>query len=69
MTALSREAHVVAIDLPGIGESKTPPHSNDKKTLARHVHGLIESLKLPPLTKTRSPYVELPFDRFPFLAR
>jgi pimeloyl-ACP methyl ester carboxylesterase len=37
MTPLSAEAHVVAIDLPGIGGSETPPASYDKKTLAKYV--------------------------------
>ena len=50
MTALSQEAHVVAIDLPGIGGSKTPPRSTDKHTLACHVHSLIEGMKLPSVT-------------------
>jgi pimeloyl-ACP methyl ester carboxylesterase len=50
MTALNQDAHVVTIDLPGIGRSKIPPLSNEKKTLARHVHDLIESMKLPPVT-------------------
>jgi pimeloyl-ACP methyl ester carboxylesterase len=36
IAALSQGAHVAAIDLPGVGESKTPPLSNDKNTLARH---------------------------------
>jgi pimeloyl-ACP methyl ester carboxylesterase len=50
MTALSQEAHVVAIDLPGIGGSRTPPRSTDKHTLACHVHSLIEGMKLPSVT-------------------
>jgi pimeloyl-ACP methyl ester carboxylesterase len=32
MLGLSNQAHVVAMDLPGIGESLTPPPSNDKRT-------------------------------------
>jgi len=35
---------------PGIGGSKIPPRSNDKNTLACHVHGLIERMKLPSVT-------------------
>jgi pimeloyl-ACP methyl ester carboxylesterase len=34
MTALRYDAHVVAIDLPGIGGSPTPPASNDKHARA-----------------------------------
>lgn len=50
MTALSTEAHVVAIDLPGIGESKTPPAANDKRTLATYIHGLVTKMGLRNLT-------------------
>jgi pimeloyl-ACP methyl ester carboxylesterase len=50
MIELSRNAHVIAIDLPGIGASEVPPRNNDKKTLASHVHGLIESMKLRDVT-------------------
>jgi pimeloyl-ACP methyl ester carboxylesterase len=50
MTALSQEAHVVAIDLPGIGGSTVPPPSNDKKTLALTFTGLIERMDLPNVT-------------------
>ena len=46
MGPLSEEAHVVAIDLPGIGGSETPPISNDKRTLAKYVRGVIEKMKL-----------------------
>ncbi|HEU6450512.1 MAG TPA: alpha/beta hydrolase [Gemmatimonadaceae bacterium] len=46
MTPLAERAHVVAIDLPGIGGSATPPGANDKRTLARYVHGVIEVLGL-----------------------
>ena len=50
MTALSQEAHVVAIYFPGIRRSKTPPRSNHKNALACHVHGLVERMKLPSAT-------------------
>jgi pimeloyl-ACP methyl ester carboxylesterase len=46
MRALERDAHVVAIDLPGIGGSTTPPRSNDKRTLAGYVHRAIDQLGL-----------------------
>lgn len=42
MTLLQDDAHVVAIDLPGIGESVTPPASGDKRAIAGSVRGLIE---------------------------
>jgi pimeloyl-ACP methyl ester carboxylesterase len=38
--------HAIAIDLPGIGESPTPPPANDKRTIARCVHGVIGALGL-----------------------
>jgi len=50
MRPLSQEAHVVAIDLPGVGASKIPPSANDKRTLARYVHGLITKLRLQDVT-------------------
>src|SRR4051812_9773451 len=46
ISPLSAEAHVVAIDLPGIGASETPPRANDKRTLAQYVHSLITRLEL-----------------------
>jgi pimeloyl-ACP methyl ester carboxylesterase len=46
MVPLSDQAHVVAIDLPGIGDSKTPPPSNDKRTLAKYVRGVIGEMGL-----------------------
>ncbi len=46
MDLLRDRAHVVAIDLPGIGGSATPPPSGDKRTLARHVRGVIAALGL-----------------------
>jgi pimeloyl-ACP methyl ester carboxylesterase len=46
MIPLSEAAHVVALDLPGIGGSLTPPRSNDKRTLAAYVHGVVERLGL-----------------------
>jgi pimeloyl-ACP methyl ester carboxylesterase len=50
MIPLSDQAHVVAIDLPGIGDSKTPPPSNDKRTLAKYVRGLIREMGLVDVT-------------------
>jgi pimeloyl-ACP methyl ester carboxylesterase len=46
MLPVSDEANVVAIDLPGIGGSATPPPANDKRTLARYVRGVIDALGL-----------------------
>src|SRR5213075_1193356 len=46
MLLLLDKAHVVAMDLPGIGGSPDPPTSGDKRTLARCVHGVIASLGL-----------------------
>lgn len=50
MLSLADTHHVMAIDLPGIGESKGTPTANDKKTLAGYVHGLIETLGLKEVT-------------------
>ncbi len=46
MIPLSKDAHVVAIDLPGIGDSLTPPASCDKLTLAKYVHSIVNGLNL-----------------------
>jgi pimeloyl-ACP methyl ester carboxylesterase len=46
MLALKEEFHVVAIDLPGVGGSITPPVANDKRTLAKYISGLIQKLGL-----------------------
>ena len=50
MLSLADTYRVVAIDLPGVGESKGLPTSNDKKTLAGYVHELIETLGLEKVT-------------------
>lgn len=41
MPALAERHTVYAIDLPGLGDSTGSPPGYDKKTLARHVHGLV----------------------------
>ena len=41
MPALAEEHTVIAVDLPGLGDSEGEPSSYDKKTLARYVHGLV----------------------------
>ncbi len=46
MEPLRRTAHVIAIDLPGIGKSPTPPAAYDKRALAKIVHALIAKLGL-----------------------
>lgn len=46
MAALAAHAHVVAIDLPGIGGSPTLPAASDKRTLAGYVRGAIAQLGL-----------------------
>jgi pimeloyl-ACP methyl ester carboxylesterase len=50
MVLLAERARVVAIDLPGIGGSITPPSANDKRTLARYVRGVIQTLGLRDVT-------------------
>jgi pimeloyl-ACP methyl ester carboxylesterase len=50
MESLRSEFRVAALDLPGIGESTVPPPSNDKRTLARYVRGVIQELDLRDVT-------------------
>lgn len=50
MATLRDEAHVFAVDLPGIGGSPTAPRANDKRTLARYVRGVIAALALTDVT-------------------
>ena len=45
----SKDFHVVAIDLPGIGKSGKIP-SNDKRTIAKYVNGLIKAMNLKDVT-------------------
>lgn len=44
MPELSKHFTVIAPDLPGVGESGKPESGYDKKTLAAHIHGLMQSL-------------------------
>lgn len=44
MHALADDARVLAIDLPGIGRSETALRSNDKRSLASHVHRLLTAI-------------------------
>lgn len=46
MIPLSENYHVVAIDLPGIGDSTTPLISNDKRNIAKYVRGVVKELNL-----------------------
>jgi pimeloyl-ACP methyl ester carboxylesterase len=50
MQRLAPDAHVVAIDLPGVGGSTTPPRANDKRTLAGDVQRAIAALDLRDVT-------------------
>jgi len=50
MAALAAEAHVVAIDLPGVGGSPTDAPAGDKLTLARCVRSVARALSLQDLT-------------------
>ncbi|MVM33510.1 alpha/beta fold hydrolase [Spirosoma sp. HMF4905] len=49
MTGLAGQFYVVAIDLPGIGESEKIP-ANDTRTIARYVKGVIAELGLTKVT-------------------
>ncbi len=46
MVDLSEDAHVIAVDLPGIGDSQGLPRTNDKRTLASYVASLVGGLGL-----------------------
>ena len=50
MLRLCDRTHVVAIDLPGIGESSGEVIANDKRSLALHIHDLIQELELQDVT-------------------
>lgn len=50
MVTLSSEFHVVAMDLPGVGGSRTSPPWSDKRTLATYVRGVMEQLSLQDVT-------------------
>jgi pimeloyl-ACP methyl ester carboxylesterase len=50
MEALVGEAHVVAIDLPGVGGSAAEAPAGDKQTLARCVRSVARALSLQDLT-------------------
>ena len=50
MARLATGAHVIAMDLPGVGDSKTSPPWSDKRTLATYVHGVIDQLSLNDVT-------------------
>jgi pimeloyl-ACP methyl ester carboxylesterase len=46
MALATKESRVVAIDLPGVGGSKTALFSGEKRLIARHVMGTIDELGL-----------------------
>ena len=50
MELVGDEHRVVAMDLPGIGQSTTPAPANDKRTLARYNRGVIQVLGLRDVT-------------------
>jgi pimeloyl-ACP methyl ester carboxylesterase len=47
---MADRTHAIAIDLPGVGDSPTPPSSNDKRTIAKYVRGVIKALGLSEVT-------------------
>ncbi|WP_080057963.1 alpha/beta fold hydrolase [Spirosoma aerolatum] len=49
MTGLQTDFHVIALDLPGIGQSEKIA-GNDKKTIATYVKGVIDALGLSEVT-------------------
>jgi pimeloyl-ACP methyl ester carboxylesterase len=50
LMALKDEVHAVAIDLPGIGLSTPAPKASDKRSLAKQVRGVIQTLGLQDVT-------------------
>src|SRR5262249_7743220 len=42
MPTLAARYRVMAVDLPGLGESEPSPDGYDKRTVARHLHALLE---------------------------
>lgn len=50
MILLSHQYHVLALDLPGIGESKTPLISYSKSNIAKSINALINLLELKNVT-------------------
>ncbi len=50
MSALAGEAHVCAMDLPGVGQSTDSPGAYDKRTLSGYVRAVIARLGLRPVT-------------------
>ena len=44
MPALAEDFRIIAVDLPGLGDSQCSPPSYDKATLARYVMGLADEL-------------------------
>jgi len=50
MKILFDDYHVVAIDLPGIGDSEIPLESYSKRNIAEYVHGVMNALNLSDVT-------------------
>jgi pimeloyl-ACP methyl ester carboxylesterase len=50
LSLLGERTRAIAIDLPGIGESRAPARANDKRTLARYIRSLTHQLDLQSVT-------------------
>lgn len=50
MTLLSNNYHVVAIDIPGVGDSEIPLQSYRKRNIAEYVHDVMDTLNLSDVT-------------------
>jgi pimeloyl-ACP methyl ester carboxylesterase len=50
MKMLAEEYHVIAIDLPGIGNSVIPLQSYSKRNIAEYVRGVMDTMNLPDVT-------------------
>lgn len=50
MTVLCEDYHVVAIDLPGIGDSEIPLKSYSKRNIAEYVCGIMDTMNLHDVT-------------------
>ena len=55
MELASEQAHVVAIDLPGVGESVDASTDGSKRQLAQAVHQLISIMNLTDVTLHTNP--------------
>ena len=44
MPTLAQQYTVIALDMPGLGDSEQPQDGYDTRTIAKHIHGLVDKL-------------------------